>query len=89
MHQIINISNSHSFIDYSMYALQMQTACQGEGTGEPDDPSSLHQEPARPAMQDCSSFDIVRATQVILAIKLKTSSLNRLKSLFKEKRVYG
>jgi len=48
-----------------MYALQMQTACQGEGTGEPDDPSSLHPEPARPAAQDCSSFDIVRATQVI------------------------
>ncbi|XP_011694791.1 PREDICTED: palmitoyltransferase ZDHHC17 isoform X1 [Wasmannia auropunctata] len=46
-----------------MYALQMQTACQGEGTGEPDDPSSLHQEPVRPATQDCSSFDIVRATQ--------------------------
>ncbi|KMQ92184.1 palmitoyltransferase zdhhc17 [Lasius niger] len=46
-----------------MYALQMQTACQGEGTGEPDDPSSLHQEPAKPAAQDCSSFDIVRATQ--------------------------
>lgn len=56
---------------YSMYALQMQTACQGEGTGEPDDPSSLHQEPVRPATQDCSSFDIVRATQVILAIELK------------------
>ncbi|XP_018337645.1 PREDICTED: palmitoyltransferase Hip14 isoform X1 [Trachymyrmex septentrionalis] len=46
-----------------MYALQMQTACQGDGTGEPDDPSSLHQEPVRPATQDCSSFDIVRATQ--------------------------
>ncbi|XP_012279856.1 palmitoyltransferase Hip14 isoform X1 [Orussus abietinus] len=47
----------------SMYALQMQTACQGEGSGEPEDSSSLQQEPARPATQDCSSFDIVRATQ--------------------------
>lgn len=54
-----------------MYALQMQTACQGDGTGEPDDPSSLHQEPVRPATQDCSSFDIVRATQVMLVIELK------------------
>lgn len=48
-----------------MYALQMQTACQGEGNGEPDIPASLHQEPTRPSMQDCSSFDIVRATQVV------------------------
>lgn len=54
-----------------MYALQMQTACQGEGTGEPDDPSSLHQEPTRPATQDCSSFDIVRATQVIFTTELR------------------
>lgn len=54
----------------------MQTACQGEGTGEPDDPSSLHQEPARPAAQDCSSFDIVRATQVISSIKLENLSSN-------------
>ncbi|XP_035730374.1 palmitoyltransferase Hip14-like isoform X1 [Vespa mandarinia] len=46
-----------------MYALQMQTACQGEGNGEPDIPASLHQEPTRPSIQDCSSFDIVRATQ--------------------------
>lgn len=48
-----------------MYALKMQTACQSEGSGEPDDSSSHHQEPARPPAQDCSSFDIVRATQVI------------------------
>lgn len=41
----------------------MQTACQGEGNGEPDIPASLHQEPTRPSIQDCSSFDIVRATQ--------------------------
>lgn len=49
-----------------MYALQMQTACQGEGNGEPEDPSSVHQEPTRPATQDCSAYDIVRATQVKL-----------------------
>lgn len=55
-----------------MYALQMQTACQGEGAGEPDDPSrDLHQEPVRAATQDCSSFDIVRATQVISTMELK------------------
>lgn len=48
-----------------MYALKIQTACQSEGSGEPDDPSSHHQEPVRPPAQDCSSFDIVRATQVI------------------------
>lgn len=49
-----------------MYALQMQTACQGEGNGEPEDSSNhRQQEPARPPIQDCSSFDIVRATQVI------------------------
>ncbi|XP_033216897.1 palmitoyltransferase Hip14 isoform X1 [Belonocnema kinseyi] len=47
-----------------MYALQMQTACQGKGSGEPEDSSNhRQQEPARLAAQDCSSFDIVRATQ--------------------------
>lgn len=50
-----------------MYALKMQTACQSEGSGEPDDPSSHHQEPVRPPAQDCSSFDIVRATQVFIS----------------------
>ena len=49
-----------------MYALQMQTACQGEGSGDAEDVSNhRQQEPARPVAQDCSSFDIVRATQVI------------------------
>lgn len=51
---------------FNMYALKMQTACQSEGSGEPDDPSSHHQEPVRPPAQDCSSFDIVRATQVFI-----------------------
>lgn len=73
-----------------MYALQMQTACQGEGSGEPDDPSSLHQEPARPATQDCSSFDIVRATQVNPnGGGLKSSSPRHLGSVFiKEMEIY-
>ncbi|XP_014218874.1 palmitoyltransferase Hip14 isoform X3 [Copidosoma floridanum] len=51
-----------------MYALQMQTACQGEGDGElgPCDPLQSMQQPEQqqqPITQDCSSFDIVRATQ--------------------------
>ncbi|XP_043259622.1 palmitoyltransferase Hip14 isoform X2 [Colletes gigas] len=46
-----------------MYALKMQAACQSEGSGEPDDPSTHQQEPVRPPPQDCSTFDIVRATQ--------------------------
>ncbi|XP_011501459.1 PREDICTED: palmitoyltransferase ZDHHC17 isoform X2 [Ceratosolen solmsi marchali] len=47
-----------------MYALQMQTACQGEGDGEPQpDPSVQNPEPTHAVTQDCSSFDIVRATQ--------------------------
>lgn len=62
----------------------MQTACQGEGTGEPDDPSSLHQEPARPATQDCSSFDIVRATQVISTAELM-SHLQTVLNLYEKK----
>lgn len=50
-----------------MYALQMQTACQGEGSGDPEDASNNHRQPetTRSTVQDCSSFDIVRATQVI------------------------
>lgn len=54
-----------------MYALKMQTACQSEGSGEPDDPSSHQQEPVRPPAQDCSSFDIVRATQVTKSFTTK------------------
>lgn len=49
-----------------MYALQMQTACQGEGSGDTEDTSNSHRQPetTRSTAQDCSSFDIVRATQV-------------------------
>ncbi|XP_066590663.1 palmitoyltransferase Hip14 isoform X2 [Prorops nasuta] len=46
-----------------MYTLQMQTACQGESTNEPEDPSRHHQEVAKPEPPDCSNFDIVKATQ--------------------------
>ena len=63
-----------------MYALQMQTACQGEGNGEPEDSSNnRQQEPPRPTVQDCSSFDIVRATQVICLKR----QLNSLFSIYK------
>lgn len=72
-----------------MYALQMQTACQGEGAGEPDDPSrDLHQEPVRAATQDCSSFDIVRATQVISAIELKNLYIYISNSYFLKIRIH-
>ena len=54
-----------------MYALQMQSACQGKSNNEPDDTCSPKQEPVRQVTQDCSSFDIVRATQVSYSIRNK------------------
>lgn len=48
-----------------MYALQMQTGCQGEGDGEgQSDPNSQNPGANHPVIPDCSTFDIVKATQV-------------------------
>ena len=54
------------FFFRNMYALQMQTGCQGDGDDEPQADTSVTAQKsisARP-VQDCSNFDIVRAIQV-------------------------
>ncbi|XP_043267611.1 palmitoyltransferase Hip14 isoform X2 [Venturia canescens] len=46
-----------------MYALPMRAACPGDNSNEQDKSTHHHQDVPRPIPQDCSSFDIVRATQ--------------------------
>lgn len=47
-----------------MYALQIQTACQGEGTTESNEVTVPCPEPGQPPAQDYSMLNITNAVQV-------------------------